>query len=159
MTLINKVDQFKADADLAHQIVNGDATTVVMTEGGPVRSMAKLIADADLASQQATQQAITEFENAGGVLTTEARAYRNEAEAFRNEAGNSASAAEQSAQEAAGAAASAAQIVYGNLIMHPNRIDESISIPDGYNAFFIDPVEFGPNVTVTGLGNSTLRGV
>jgi len=50
-------------------------------------------------------------------------------------------------------------MISNQLIMHPNRIDESISIPDGYNAFFIDPVEFGPNVTVTGLGNSTLRGV
>jgi len=45
------------------------------------------------------------------------------------------------------------------LMMRPNRIDEDVIIPDGYNAFFIDPVEFGPNVTVTGLGNSTLRGV
>lgn len=45
------------------------------------------------------------------------------------------------------------------LMMRPNRIDEDVTIPDGYNAFFIDPVEFGPNVTVTGLGNSTLRGV
>ena len=45
------------------------------------------------------------------------------------------------------------------LMMRPNRIDEDVIIPDGYNAFFIDPVEFGPNVTVTGLGNSPLRGV
>ena len=50
-------------------------------------------------------------------------------------------------------------MISNQVIMHPNRIDQSISIPDGYNAFFIDPVEFGPNVTVTGLGNSTLRGV
>jgi len=50
-------------------------------------------------------------------------------------------------------------MISNQLIMHPNRIDESISIPDGYNAFFIDPVEFGPNVTVTGLGNSTFRGI
>jgi hypothetical protein len=75
------------------------------------------------------------------------------------EALNSANLSTQRAQEAAGSAAAAAQIVFGNLIMHPNRIDQSLSIPDGQNAFFISPVEFGPNVTVMGLGNSTLRGV
>ncbi len=50
-------------------------------------------------------------------------------------------------------------MISNQVIMHPNRIDQSVSIPDGYNAFFIEPVEFGPNVTVTGLGNSILRGV
>lgn len=47
MSLINKVDQFNNDADIAHQIVHGDATTTVATEGGPVRSFSKLIADKD----------------------------------------------------------------------------------------------------------------
>lgn len=40
-----------------------------------------------------------------------------------------------------------------------NRINTDAVIPDGFNAFLIDPVEIGPNVTVTGLGNSTLRGI
>lgn len=47
MSLINKVDQFNDDVDIAHQIVHGDSTTIVTTEGGPVRSLAKLIADKD----------------------------------------------------------------------------------------------------------------
>lgn len=45
MTLANKVTQFISDSDIAHQIVHGDANTTVTTEGGPVRSFAKLVAD------------------------------------------------------------------------------------------------------------------
>lgn len=45
MSLSNKVDQFSQDADIVHQIVHGDASTVVTTTGGPVRSLAKLLAD------------------------------------------------------------------------------------------------------------------
>lgn len=45
MTLENKVLQFKQDADIAHQVIHGNSATVVNTEGGPVRSIAKLIAD------------------------------------------------------------------------------------------------------------------
>ncbi|CAE6901504.1 hypothetical protein [Paraburkholderia domus] len=44
-TLQNSIDQFTEDAGVAHEIVHGDANTVVTTEGGPVRSFAKLIAD------------------------------------------------------------------------------------------------------------------
>jgi hypothetical protein len=45
MTLANKVTQFIQDADVAHAIVHGDENTVVQTEGGPVRTFAKLLAD------------------------------------------------------------------------------------------------------------------
>lgn len=41
--LQGKVDQFEADVDRARQIVNGDASTVVDTEAGPVRSFANQI--------------------------------------------------------------------------------------------------------------------
>lgn len=53
MTLANKVDQFNADADIAHEIIHGGPTTTVTTEGGPVRSFAKLMADgaSSIASQ------------------------------------------------------------------------------------------------------------
>jgi hypothetical protein len=43
--------------------------------------------------------------------------------------------------------------------MQSNRIDTDISVPDGYNGVWFGDVEVGPNVTVTGLGNSTLRGL
>jgi hypothetical protein len=45
MALTDKVLQFETDADIAHQVVHGDANTTVTTEGGPVRSFAKMLAD------------------------------------------------------------------------------------------------------------------
>lgn len=47
MTLKSDIDQLAADAVLMHQVMHGDATTTVTTAGGPVRSVAKLIADKD----------------------------------------------------------------------------------------------------------------
>lgn len=44
-TFNDVIAQFTTDAELAHQIVHGDASTTVTTDGGPVRSMAKLVAD------------------------------------------------------------------------------------------------------------------
>lgn len=40
-----------------------------------------------------------------------------------------------------------------------NRIDSNFTIPDGQNALTIGPFEVGPDVTVTGLGNATWRGL
>lgn len=71
MSLINKVDQFNDDVDIAHQIVHGDSTTTVTTEGGPVRSLAKLIADKD-----------AEF--VGGNIVQQAVAARDDSEAARD---------------------------------------------------------------------------
>lgn len=49
MALIDeKIAQFIIDADLAHDIVHGGPTETVTTEGGPVRTFAKI--DADLAT-------------------------------------------------------------------------------------------------------------
>lgn len=46
MTLIELINRFiNSDAPIAHSIIQGNASTVVETEGGPVRSLAKLIAD------------------------------------------------------------------------------------------------------------------
>lgn len=70
MSLINKVDQFNDDVDIAHQIVHGDATKTVITEGGPVRSLAKLIADKD-----------AEF--VGGDVVQQAVAARDAAKEFK----------------------------------------------------------------------------
>lgn len=57
----DSINQFEADADLIHQIVNGDSTAVVTTGGGPVRSVAKLIAD----NQAAINAAAWLFQQAG----------------------------------------------------------------------------------------------
>jgi glycerophosphoryl diester phosphodiesterase len=45
MSLSTKTPQFLGDVDVARQIIHGDANTIVQTLGGPVRSLAKLIAD------------------------------------------------------------------------------------------------------------------
>lgn len=61
MSLINKVEQFNTDSDIAHRIVHGDKDTVVDTDGGPVRSFAKLIEDKDkeFVGGNVVQQAVT----------------------------------------------------------------------------------------------------
>lgn len=46
-----------------------------------------------------------------------------------------------------------------SLRMHAAKITQNMVIPDGYNALSVGPLEVDPAVTVTGLGNSTWRGV
>jgi hypothetical protein len=75
MSLYDKVAQFDADADVAHNIIHGDATTTVTTEGGPVRSLAKLIADsagyiADIAGFKFEAETYTQLRAYTGVLRT-----------------------------------------------------------------------------------------
>lgn len=43
--------------------------------------------------------------------------------------------------------------------LNTNRIKESFTIPDGHNASTVGPFEVGPDVVVTGLGNSTWSGL
>lgn len=45
MALTNKVEQFEADADIAHQLVRGDKFTTVDIDGRPQRSFSKMIED------------------------------------------------------------------------------------------------------------------
>lgn len=72
MSLINKVDQFNDDVDIAHQIVHGDSTTIVTTEGGPVRSLAKLIADkdAEFIGGKVVQQAVAALNATESAMNT-----------------------------------------------------------------------------------------
>ena len=49
MSVIDKVGQIGVDGDLLHNIVHGGPTVTVATDGGPVRSLAKVIADNDIA--------------------------------------------------------------------------------------------------------------
>jgi hypothetical protein len=73
MTLADKVTQFNGDADIARQIIHGDANTTVTTQGGPVRSLAKLISDnqaaidaqANLVGQLAANNGATKIGNGG----------------------------------------------------------------------------------------------
>lgn len=147
--------ELNVEAKEASAASSAATATTKATEASNSASAALASQNAAAASQSAAATSASQANSFATAASGSATTALNKA----NEASASAADAEQSALEAAGAAASAAQIVYGNLIMHPNRIDESISIPDGYNAFLVGPVEIGPNVTITGLGNSTLRGI
>lgn len=75
MSLDNKVSQFDGDADIARQIIHGDATTSVMTNGGLVRSLAKLVADsasyiADIAGFKFEADTYTQLRAYTGALRT-----------------------------------------------------------------------------------------
>lgn len=63
MSLYDKVNQFVADADIAHQIIHGDTSTTVTTEGGLVPSFAKKLADSAAGSVYAAT--ITGFNSTG----------------------------------------------------------------------------------------------
>ena len=56
--LNSRVLQFEKDVGIAHDIIHGDAQTTVQTDGGPVRSIAKLIADADARIDAATDEGL-----------------------------------------------------------------------------------------------------
>ena len=150
---------------------DGTATSVKISTSGLQVNNSEVLTDADIGNsiQPYDPDLIQEIQDNADSAAASAVAAANsatnsgisaeQASGYKDQSATSALQAGNSATQAAASAASAAQIVYGNLITHPNIITESLTIPDGYNAFFIDPVEFGPNVTITGLGNSTLRGV
>lgn len=72
---------------------------------------------------------------------------------------NAAAAAASAAAAAAYAATAQAVSPDSPLRLNTNRIATSFTIPDGQNALTVGPFEVGPDVTVTGLGNSTWRGL
>lgn len=128
------VVQTTTDSGLLHTIVHGDANTTVTTEGGPVKSIAKVIgenqallttslstltemrdqavASADAAAfsedaAHASQTAAADSESAAATSAANALASENEAEASAAQATNAAEAAEAS-QNAAGLSEAAA---------------------------------------------------
>lgn len=72
---------------------------------------------------------------------------------------NAAAAAASAAAAAAYAATAQAVSPDSPFRLNTNRIATSFTIPDGQNALTVGPFEVGPDVTVTGLGNSTWRGL
>lgn len=72
---------------------------------------------------------------------------------------NAAAAAVSAAAAAAYAATAQAVSPDSPIRLNTNRIATSFTIPDGQNALTVGPFEVGPEVTVTGLGNSTWRGL
>lgn len=61
MSLADKVAQFTADADIANQIIHGGVGVTVNTDGGPVRSLAKLVADKDAEIDSIATQSIADY--------------------------------------------------------------------------------------------------
>lgn len=76
MTLANKVQQFSDDADLVHGIVHGPASgtgSTVTTEGGGVRTLAKLVADTDAAAWTQLSPIVTAAQDAMATASAQAR--------------------------------------------------------------------------------------
>ena len=84
--LQNAVDKAKTDTELLHNIVHGDDKTVITTEGGEVKSPAKLITDIE----QTIQSKLTDLDktankfdqaiNSAGKQATKAQHYAQKAE-------------------------------------------------------------------------------
>lgn len=116
MTLQNKVQQFTQDADKLNAIVHGPAAgaaSTVATDGGTVRTVAKLIADQDAAINAAANGVLAGATAARDTATTQAglaSAAKVAAEAARDSA-NSSARAYTSAQGTAAALADAAVVV------------------------------------------------
>ena len=112
------VAQASADSDLLHQIVHGSSTSTVVTDGGPVRAIAKLIADKDeeinLAADgllaQSTALATSASVSAAAAAASESAASTSEQHALISEtaAQNSQMAAAISESQAAVSATNAA---------------------------------------------------
>lgn len=156
------VDAVAADAsaDAAAASAAAAAASASAASTSAANSASSATASAASASTASTKAAESASSaSAAASSATAAAGSASTASAASISATTKADVATAKADEAAASAASAAQIVFGNLFMHPNKITESINIPDGFNGLLVDPVEIGPNVTITGLGNSTLRGL
>lgn len=102
---------------------------------------------------------ITAVRQAPGAATTALAAQASAVAAANSAAANSASAS-ASAAAAAQAVDAAAAIVYTQpLVMAPNTITSSVTIPDGYNAVLIGAVTIADGVTIMGLGSAELVGI
>ena len=77
MTLKSDIDQLAADAVLMHQVIHGDASTTVTTANGPVRSVAKLIADKDAEINVSASGILAQSVAQVGFATTQAVAAGN----------------------------------------------------------------------------------
>ena len=80
------------NADVVDEYVNSAANTVTTRTGVEKRTLASI--------ENEAVQVISDFENAGGILTTAAEAAKNQAQIFRNEAGIFAGQAESARDDA-----------------------------------------------------------
>ncbi|WP_228368286.1 hypothetical protein, partial [Klebsiella pneumoniae] len=103
MALKEQAAQFAQDIEIAHRIVHGDAVTVVQTAGGPVRTLAKLVADKDAdinaAANGVLAQANAAASNANGSAGAAAASATSAAASAADSAASAADAAASSAQK------------------------------------------------------------
>ena len=93
----NSSEQLKADVSLTHQIVHGNDTTEVMTEGGPVPSWAKVAKDGEA-------EIVAQFKPTVGTINEHAALVTSEADRSKNEANRSETEADRSASYVQGVA-------------------------------------------------------
>ena len=85
---------------------------------------------------------------------------RNQAQVFRDQSAASALSAQQSAASAQGFALQAGMATdVPVLIFQPQRLTQSLAIPNGQNAHTIGPFEVDPSVTIEGVGSATWTGL
>ena len=140
-----------ATGSAASAVISSTKASEAVVSAGTATTKAS---EASSSATTATTKASEASSSAGAAATSASSATSSEAVAITK-----ASESAVSATSAAASAASAALISFGSLIMTPNKISASINIPDGFNAILIDTVEISPDVIITGLGNSTLRGI
>ena len=145
-----QVNELADDLDDKH-------TDVMAAEVIATTKASEATASATTATTKATEAATSASSASSSAITATTKA--TEAATAASVAIGKAADASASAADAEIARQAASDIVYGEINMRPNKITQSVEIPDGFNSFFIDPTEIGPNVTITGLGNSTLRGI
>ena len=182
MTLKSDIDQLAADAVLRHQVVHGDVNTTVTTAGGPVRSVAKLIADKDAEINVAASGILAQAVNQVSLATIQANNATSNGQAqvalaavqaslatnngsiqvalAAAQANNAqidrvASEAARDASVASWTAALAANPDLNPVVrMNPSNIDTDLTIPSFYNAYSAGPLTIDEGVTATLNNNS-----
>lgn len=141
MTLKTDIDQLAADAVIMHDIIHGDSSSTVSTDGGAVKTVAKAVADAEAAIVTGAESYLAQCE----AETAAAAAQAALADADRI-------AAQAAASEAAAAwtaALAANPDLNPTVRMNPSTITEDLTIPTGYNAYSAGPLTVGEGVEVT----------
>lgn len=145
MTLKTDVDQLAADAALVHSWAHGTGT--VSTEGGALRTPAKLIADKSNEIDIAAQGVLA-------LSTTQAASAAASAAAAQT-AKTGAEAAQAGAEAAWTAALAANPDLNPAVRMNPSTIATDTTIPSGYNAYSAGPLTVGEGAVVTVNDNAT----
>lgn len=141
MSLKTDIDTLVADAALMHDIVHGGSGATVSTEGGPVKTVAKAIADAEAAIITGAESYLAQCQDETALAT---------AQAALADADRIAALAAATEAAAAWTAALAANPDLNPAVrMNPSTISVATTIPSYYNAYSAGPLTIGEDVDVT----------